>query len=165
MPDLRCFVQKVMMIPILCWTKESILGPQGDVKARLRMGAQAVISGCILLCYFEGIRRLPLGDFGAIAFSSPAFTMVLSIFMLKDHCGVYRCIIGIILTVGVVLISRPSALFPEVSDAEDNATTGENNATTPTSPQLELKTSVDLLGIFFALAGSALSALVTIIAR
>ena len=156
------------MIPVLCWTKESILGPPGDVKARLRMGAQAVISGCILLCYFEGIRRLPLGDFGAIAFSSPAFTMVLSIFMLRDHCGFYRCMIGIILTVGVVLISRPSALFPEdapASDAEDDVTTVDNNATTTKSPQLELTTSVDILGIFFVLAGSALSALVTIIAR
>jgi drug/metabolite transporter (DMT)-like permease len=165
MLDLRCFVQKVCMIPVLCWTKAGILGPPGDVKARLRMGAQAVISGCILLSYFEGIRRLPIGDFGAIAFSSPAFTIVLSIFMLKDHCGVYRCIIGIVLTVGVVLISRPTAMFPEESVPEDNATTGENVATTPETPQLELKTSVDLLGIFFALAGSALSALVTIIAR
>ena len=120
------------------------------------MGAQATISGCLLLCYFEGIRRLPLGDFGAIAFSSPAFTMVLSIFMLKEHCGIYRCMVAIVLTVGVVLISRPPALFPdEGAGGQDEPQPGGAGHTGV----------IDYLGVIFALAGSALSAWVTIIAR
>jgi len=155
----RCLVQKLCMIPFLCWTRENILGPSGDYKTRLRMGAQATISGCLLLCYFEGIRRLPLGDFGAIAFSSPAFTMVLSIFMLKEHCGIYRCMVAIVLTVGVVLISRPPALFPE-----DVVVVGINGTEAGHATNTE-EQGIDYLGIMFALAGSALSAWVTIIAR
>ena len=151
------------MIPVLCWKKENILGPPGDVKTKLRLVAQAIMSGCLLLCYFEGIRRLPLGDFGAIAFSSPAFTMVLSIFMLKEHCGVYRSMIGLILTVGVVMISRPPALFPEPSDSTSLGGVNVTEAATATDQSEE--TSVDIIGIVFALAGSALSAWVTIIAR
>jgi len=160
----RCAVQKVSMVPIFFWTKVNIFGPQADVKTKLKMGLQAALSGCLLLCYFEGIRRLPLGDFGAIAFSSPAFTMVLSIFLLKDHCGLYRIMIGTILTVGVVLISRPPALFP-TDDLPAIHTENVTITTTTPSAQLEQKPSVDILGIVFALTGSALSAWVTIIAR
>merc|ERR1719315_380583 len=127
------------MLPLLFRTRQNVLGPQGDVKTKLKIVAQATISGCLLLCYFEGIRRLPLGDFGAIAFSSPAFTMVLSIFMLKEHCGIFRCFIAIILTFGVVLISRPSALFPE--DSLDGRNGGGDGK------------SIDYLGIMFALTG------------
>ena len=141
------------MIPVLCWKRENVLGPSGETKTRLRMGAQATISGCLLLCYFEGIRRLPLGDFGAIAFSSPAFTMVLSIFMLKEHCGIYRCMVAIVLTIGVVLISRPPALFPDEGAGRQD------------EPQPGGAGHTDYLGVIFALAGSALSAWVTIIAR
>jgi hypothetical protein len=42
------------------------------------------------------VRSLPLGDATAIFFSSPAFTMLLSTVLLKDHCGVYRVFIGIV---------------------------------------------------------------------
>lgn len=156
----RCVVQKVCMIPVLCWIKESVLGPSGDFKTRIKLAAQATISGCLLLCYFEGIRRLPLGDFGAIAFSSPAFTMVLSIFMLKEHCGIYRCMVAIILTVGVVLISRPPVLFPD--DGGGGGGQDEPQAGGAGHTEVEM---IDYLGIMFALAGSALSAWVTIIAR
>ena len=162
----RCFVQKISMVPILVWTKAQIMGPP-DVKTRMRMCAQALLSGGILLCYFEGIRRLPLGDFGAIAFSSPAFCMVLSIFILKEHCGIYRVLIGSILTVGVVIISRPPALFP-VEGSSTCPTSQEDNGTsanTTVNMGMEKKVSVDILGIVFSLLGSALSAWVTIIAR
>jgi drug/metabolite transporter (DMT)-like permease len=98
-------------VPTLCWTKGNIFGPP-DIQTRLRMFAVASIGGFMLLCVVEGIGRLPLGDYSGIAFSSPAFTMVLSVFLLKDHFGIYRSMIGIILTVGVVIISRPTALFP-----------------------------------------------------
>ena len=44
---------------------------------------------------FSGqVRSLPLGDATAIFFSSPAFTMLLSTVLLKDHCGLFRIFIG-----------------------------------------------------------------------
>ncbi len=46
--------------------------------------------------FLQAVRSLPLGDATAIFFSSPAFTMLLSTVLLKDHCGVYRVFIGIV---------------------------------------------------------------------
>jgi len=154
----RCSLQLVTMIPILCFTKSNIFGSQ-DIKTKLRLGAQAAVASGLVLCYFEGIRRLPLGDFGAITFSSPAFTMVLSIFLLKEHCGLYRIIIATTLIVGVVLISRPSALFPneDLPSKPIDLKAGQH--------LVEKKTNADVLGVVFALTGAILSAWVTILAR
>ena len=148
-----------MIVPVLCWTKENIFGPP-DTKTRLRMVAVACTSGFMLLCVFEGIDRLPFGDYSAIAFSSPVFTMILSIFLLKDHFGIYRSIIGILLTAGVVIISRPTALFPR--DIEP-VIQGEN--VTSSHSEEEIKTSTDIIGIACALTGSLLSAWITILVR
>ena len=59
-----------------------------------------------------GMIRLPLGDYQAIIFSSPVFTMILSVFLIKDRFGLYRAVVAIILTVGIIVICRPSSLFP-----------------------------------------------------
>ena len=148
-------VQLVVIIPILCWTKVNIFGPP-DVKTRLRLVAIAALAGTMLLCIFQGIGRLPLGDYSAIKFSSPAFTMVLSIFMLKDRCGILRVLIVLSLTVGVVIISRPTALFP-IESAPSIANIS--------STEQDVKTSLDPIGIVFTLSGALLSALVTIFVR
>ena len=156
----RGAVPLVLIAPVLCWDKVNILGPP-EVKTRLRMLAIACTSGTMLMCVFEAIDRLPFGDYHAIAFSSPVFTMILSIFLLKDHFGIYRGMVGIILTVGVVIISRPTALFP--TDSSDPVIQG-NNATTNITDQ-EFKQSADPLGIAFALTGALLSAWIAILAR
>ena len=59
-----------------------------------------------------GMIRLPLGDYQAIIFSSPVFTMILSVFLIKDRFGVYRAVLAVILTIGIIVICRPSSLFP-----------------------------------------------------
>ena len=54
-------------------------------------------SGCDdpkYLTFIKAVSILPLGDATAIFFSSPAFTMVLSTIILKDHCGIFRTLIG-----------------------------------------------------------------------
>jgi len=157
----RGAVPLVLIAPVLCWGKINILGPP-EVKTRLRMLAIACTSGTMLMCVFEAIDRLPFGDYHAIAFSSPVFTMILSIFLLKDHFGIYRGMVGIILTVGVVIISRPTALFPTDSDPvilRNNATANQNLT------DQEFKKSADPLGIAFALTGALLSAWIAILAR
>ena len=156
----RGAVPLLVIIPVLCWNKENICGPP-DIKTRLRMLAVACTSGTMLMCVFEGIDRLPFGDYSAIAFSSPVFTMVLSIFLLKDHFGIYRSIIGIILTMGVVIISRPTALFPTDSDQPIIPATNLTSSHT----KHEMKKSTDILGIAFALTGALLSAWITILVR
>jgi len=156
----RCFVQMVGMIPFIFWTKSNIFGPR-DTATRLRIAAQGALGGFLLLCVFEAIERLPIGDYTAISFSSPAFTMLLSTFILKEHCGVYRSFIGIMLISGVVIISRPPALFPDATSADVH--TGNMSLIDPasTSP----KSSFDALGIIFSLGVATIAALITIITK
>ena len=142
------------------WTSTNMFGPR-DTGTRLRIAAQGSIGGFLLLCVFEAIARLPIGDYTAISFSSPAFTMVLSTFLLKDRCGMYRSLIGILLVAGVVIISRPPALFPDETDADIHI----SNMTTSATTILATKTSFDILGISFALAVAVLASLITIITR
>merc|ERR1719474_231692 len=67
----------------------------------------------------QDIFRLPLGDSTAIMFSEPAFTMTLSLIILRDHCGLWRVLVAITTIVGVVIVSRPPALFPQSPDTFD----------------------------------------------
>ena len=78
----RNIVVLLLSAPIMLVTKVPITGP-GDNKLRLKLGLQAFFSNILVLCYLEAMIRLPMGDFGAIAFSSPVFTMIMSVFMLK----------------------------------------------------------------------------------
>ena len=86
---------------------------------------------------------MPLGDCTAIFFSAPAFTMILSCFILRDHCGVWRIIVAISLLTGVVVLARPESLFK--------------------SDQTE--TEYDMVGLLSALSVPCLSALIVIITR
>lgn len=115
----------------------------------------------MLLSIFEAVKRLPIGDCTAIFFSTPAVTLLLSTVLLKEHCGVYRLLIGTCLVIGVVIISRPPALFPAPPSAGDN-TTAYNVTLTHTK---EVKQPYDLVGLAFAVAMPFLSAWVAIITR
>jgi len=153
----RCLSQLLLMLPIIWWEKSNIFGTP-DFATRWRIAAQGIIGGFLLLSIFEAVERLPIGDCTAIFFSSPAFTLLLSAFLLRDHCGIYRTCIGSILVVGVVIISRPPAFFPRESQSH------EQNRTADVSGQVR-KEGYDLLGFFFALAVPALSAWIAIITR
>ena len=107
---LRNVVIMMFALPEMVIRKVSPLGPP-DRGVRFKLGLQAVIASVLILCYYEAMMRLELGDFGAISFSSPVFTMILSVFIIKDKCGIYRVLVSIILMFGVVVISRPPALF------------------------------------------------------
>jgi len=148
----RCLSQLLLMVPIIWWTRSNIFGTS-DFPTRWRIAAQAIIGGFLLLSIFESVERLPIGDCTAIFFSSPAFTLILSAFILQDHCGVYRTVIGGLLVAGVVIISRPPAFFPPHTDM----TTGGDEGS--------MKEPYDLVGLGFALAVPATSAWIAIITR
>lgn len=107
----RCVLQIIAMTPLIILTKSNILGTP-DFATRWRVVSQGVLGGVLLLGIFQAVSALPLGDATAIFFSSPAFTMVLSTCLLRDHCGLFRTFIAISLLGGVVILSRPPAIFP-----------------------------------------------------
>ena len=143
---LRCLAQLLTMLPVILAGGHSTLGTP-DFATRWRIAAQGVLGGLLLLAIFEAVARLPLGDCTAIFFSAPAFTMVLSCCLLRDHCGVWRCLVAAVLLSGVLILSRPPALFPSPGPAEANAGRYE------------------LIGILSALAVPVLSAWIVIITR
>ena len=155
----RCLGQSLGMLPLRWWYEISLLGSP-DRPTRWRLCAQGVVGGAFLLCIFESVQRLPIGDCTAIFFSTPAVTLILSALILRDHCGLYRTLIGACLVAGVVIISRPPALFSSNTSTTSNSTVegegeGEDN----------MKESYDLIGLGFALAVPVLGAWIAIITR
>eukprot|EP00092_Neocalanus_flemingeri_P106810 GFUD01137062.1.p1 GENE.GFUD01137062.1~~GFUD01137062.1.p1 ORF type:complete len:229 (-),score=46.73 GFUD01137062.1:133-789(-) len=90
--------------------------------------------------------------------------MVLSCIILRDHCGVWRCLVAITLLGGVMILSRPPALFPP---------TPHPNATNNSLHDLEHgdhhgqanEGGYELVGILCALAVPVLSSWIVIITR
>merc|ERR1711994_911854 len=158
----RCVAQLATMVPIMVMGKHNILGTP-DFGTRWRIAAQGVLGGVLLLAIFEAVARMPLGDCTAIFFSSPAFTMVLSCIILKDHCGVWRCLVATTLLAGVMVLSRPPSLFPAVpATANDSVHTDHH---VPHGHGEANDGGYDLVGVLAALAVPTLSAWIVIITR
>ena len=162
---LRCCLQMTVVSPVILSQRSSLLSFP-DLRTRLLVSCQALLGGLMLLCVFGAIQRLPIGDFSAIAFSSPAITMLLSTCLLGERCGLYRTSIGCCLITGVFIISRPTVIFG-LEDTEQEQVEEEEerlmiNSTTfiTTSPP-----STNMTGICLALTLACLSALVTIITK
>ena len=143
-----------------------------DWRTQVKVICQALIGGGILFSVFEAIGRLPIGDFSAIAFSSPVFTMILSSFILQEKCGLYRVTVGALLIVGVVVLTRPSMIF----DTSSSQITPYTENITAVDPLNDIETQVvspldtslqksDIIGIFFAVLTAVLSATISILAR
>ena len=158
---LRCCFQLTAVSPVIVW-KGSSLVRFGDTKTRLLVSCQALLGGLMLLCVFEAIERLPIGDFSAIAFSSPCITMILSTCLLGETCGPYRATVGGLLISGVFIISRPSVIFGQEQDVMMNSTSLARNMTSLT--EVTNKSS-NLTGICLALTTACLSALMSIITK
>jgi len=162
----RCVAQLLTMVPIMYFGKHNIFGTP-DLGTRWRIAAQGVLGGFLLLAIFEAVGRMPLGDCTAIFFSSPAFTMILSCIILKDHCGVWRCLVAITLLTGVMILSRPPALFPATpqhntaNHSAHNHSAGHDDHDHGQADE----GGYELIGILSALAVPTLSAWIVIITR
>lgn len=71
----------------------------------------ALTGGLRIFFIFTSFSRLPLGDSTSILFSSPIIVMIISMFLLKEHCGVFRVVASASLLTGVILISKPPLIF------------------------------------------------------
>lgn len=158
----RCLGQSLGMLPLTWWYEVSLLGTP-DTATRWRLCAQGVVGGAFLLCIFESVQRLPIGDCTAIFFSTPAVTLILSALILRDHCGLYRTLIGTCLVAGVVIISRPPALFSDTAPGSSN--TSNSTVEGESEGEDNMKESYDLIGLGFALAVPVLGAWIAIITR
>ena len=156
---LGCCFQISAVSPVIVRSRSSLVS-FGDLHTKLLVSCQAVLGGLMLLCVFEAIERLPIGDFSAIAFSSPCITMILSTFLLAETCGLYRASVGCLLLSGVLIISRPTVIFGQET-AERSLVM---NSTTHL-PAGDSSPSTNIIGIALALTTAFLSALMSIITK
>ena len=120
----------------------------------------------MLFCVFESINRLPIGDFSAIAFSSPVFTMILSTFLLKERCGLYRISVAILLISGVIVLTRPTVMFgAQITTIVDRTTHPSQTHDASISITHDYVQKVGMVGIILAVTTAMLSASISIVAR
>ena len=82
----------------------------------------AITGGLRVLFIFLSFSQLPLGDATTILFSSPVLVMVLSVFFLKEKCGVFRVVAAVTLISGVSLIAKPPFIFGQEEEEEGETT-------------------------------------------
>ena len=107
---IRGFLQFSIMGSIALYKRLSFRGTT-DRKIGLYLFVLAFTGGLRILFIFTSFARLPLGDSTTILFSSPVLVMVLSVFILKEKCGVFRVVAAVTLVSGVVLIAKPPFIF------------------------------------------------------
>ena len=82
-----------------------------DRKIAVYLFLLSLTGGLRILFIFLSFSQLPLGDATTILFSSPVLVMVLSVFLLKEKCGVFRVLAALALLSGVSLIAKPPFIF------------------------------------------------------
>ena len=115
---IRGVMQLVIMGSIAKYKKLSFRGTT-ESKMAICLFFVAFTGGLRLLFIFTSFSRLPLGDSTTILFSSPVIVMVLSIFILKENCGVFRMFAATTLIAGVVLIAKPPIVFGSDQETYD----------------------------------------------
>ena len=82
-----------------------------DRRMTFYLSLVAITGGLRILFVFTSFARLPLGDSTTILFSSPVIVMILSKFILKEACGIFRVVAAVTLLTGVILVSKPPFIF------------------------------------------------------
>jgi len=156
---LRSLIQMQLMLPLVIRADKGFYGAE-DWQTKLRVVGQGALGGFLLLSVMQAVSRLPLGDSTAIFFSSPAVTMILSFFLLKDHCGLWRIAVAGLGITGVVVVARPPGLFPPEVPVTALIADFTGFHLMESSPPEQ-----DFTGILWALAVPIISATINIITR
>ncbi|KAK9874137.1 hypothetical protein WA026_002492 [Henosepilachna vigintioctopunctata] len=100
-------------IPIVIYRQEEIL-PRGK---RIILFLRSFTGTAALMLSFYAFRHMPLADASVIVFSVPVFTAIFARMFLKEPCGLFNVFSVILTLIGVVLITRPAALFGNTIDS------------------------------------------------
>ena len=71
--------------------------------------ARALVAMTALLCFFYGVRVIPLADAYALSFTAPLFMTALSVPLLGERVGWHRWSAVVVGFVGVVVMIQPGA--------------------------------------------------------
>lgn len=127
------------------------ISPWGHPNVRFLLFMRGLVGTCALALFFFSLSVLPLADATVMFFLGPVFTAILGRIVLKEPFGPLDALASILPIIGVVLVVKPSALFP--SPPDDN----------PSLIQFNSKEGEDqrrLLGALCAVVGAMCSAVV-----
>ena len=128
----RCLVQFVFLLPPLIYARVPIFG---DVQHLPCLFIRALAGTFALCCQFYAFQHLPLADATVIVFSSPIFTGILAYFILGESWGMFNFLGTTLCFIGIILIARPTFMFPREVDPSFNgdwqqatASAGQNSS-------------------------------------
>jgi len=110
----RCIIVISIYTLIIYSSGDKIL-PQNQ-KKKLFTLAQGLAGAINFITSLASVSFMPVPDALCIIFACPIVTMVLSVIILGDKLNVLKCISGILLLLGVVLVCQPPFLFHQLQD-------------------------------------------------
>ncbi|KXJ17776.1 solute carrier family 35 member G1 [Exaiptasia diaphana] len=113
----RCLVQFVFLLPPLIYARVPIFG---DVHHLPCLFIRALAGTFALCCQFYAFQHMPLADATVIVFSSPIFTGILAYFILGESWGLFNFLGTTLCFIGIILIARPTFMFPREVDPSFN---------------------------------------------
>ena len=151
----RSLVQLVFVVPVILITRIKLLVTRDKIVTLIAMALLGYLN--IIVTYFA-LDKIPLADALVITFTSPFFTAVFSLIILKERIHWLDLVSGIISFLGVVLVARPSFLFGTDSK-------GKTTLFVKPSASKERREMVYLLGILYALLGGICLAIYFVLTR
>ncbi|KAF9303719.1 hypothetical protein BGZ74_003193 [Mortierella antarctica] len=95
---------------LACWYLG--ISPLGNPGVRFLLFCRGLAGSCGLACFFYALSALPLADATVIFFLGPTFTAILGRIVLKEPFTPLDALASAVSLVGVVLVAKPSVLFP-----------------------------------------------------
>ena len=75
---------------------------------------QGFCAGIVMILCFAAVTAIPIGDALTVVYSNPIFTMIFSAIFLGNRLRLYKITLGLVLSLGIVLVVKPPFLFPDI---------------------------------------------------
>jgi len=105
----RCIIQISIYTIIICSSSDRFL--PHDCKKKLFTLSQGLAGAINFITSLASVTFMPVPDALCIIFTCPVVTILLSIIILGDKLNVIKCVAGVLLLLGVVLVCQPPLLF------------------------------------------------------
>ena len=129
----RSLIQLLFCLPIILVSRVSAIGVPGQRLLLLMRGVTAFFTFTLMYSSFQ---LMPFADASTIVYAAPVFVLVIACLFLGEECGVFQVFVLILTLAGVMLIARPTFLFPD-DDARCDGHHGNNSQPVPLSKRLQ----------------------------
>ena len=110
----RSLIQLGLAVLLLLWKR---IKPWGDTWSGFGLlWLMGFVKICSIIFFYASLKGLPLGDATVIMFTSPVFTIILGIVLLREPCSIWNLVFGMFSFLGVAIIAAPGIFFPSSRD-------------------------------------------------